>query len=207
MEAVIKNAEDSKDKYTTYREMTGRHKLAMKHGFYLEALLIDYAMLEDRLFSFLWAAGAVGNLKATKIKFGVPKNREALRQVFYSFFEEDKKISIYDIASKINVVLSMIAFAENCYDGDNEYLIALHKGMNTLDLVKLKETLTAVNEWRKYRNEVIHGVMNKNIAALNESVENHAEMGMTYARVIDNETKKLQRRKYIRQSVGLSLNK
>ena len=53
-EIIISTAKTNTDKYNTYTFMITRHKEAVKHGFCFEALLIDYAILEDRLVAFLW---------------------------------------------------------------------------------------------------------------------------------------------------------
>ena len=46
---TIRPVTDNKDKQRTYSEQMGRYARATRGAFYLEALLIDYAMLEDRL--------------------------------------------------------------------------------------------------------------------------------------------------------------
>ena len=47
------------EKYQVYRYSMARYAKAMKEGFFFEAILIDYAMIEDRLRSFLWHAGGL----------------------------------------------------------------------------------------------------------------------------------------------------
>lgn len=47
---TIQPVTDNRDKQRTYSEQMGRYARAMRGAFYLEALLIDYAMLEDRLY-------------------------------------------------------------------------------------------------------------------------------------------------------------
>lgn len=61
-EIIISTAKTNTDKYNTYTFMITRHKEAVKHGFCFEALLIDYAILEDRLVAFLWAAGVMNDM-------------------------------------------------------------------------------------------------------------------------------------------------
>ena len=45
-------------KYANYTEQMGRLKKAMANGFYLEAIFIEYAVLEDRLESVLRHSGS-----------------------------------------------------------------------------------------------------------------------------------------------------
>lgn len=47
------------EKYQVYRYSMARYAKAMKEGFFFEAILIDYAMIEDHLRSFLWHAGGL----------------------------------------------------------------------------------------------------------------------------------------------------
>lgn len=44
-------------KYANYKEQMGRLKKALTHGFYLEAIFIEYAIMEDRLESALRHSG------------------------------------------------------------------------------------------------------------------------------------------------------
>ena len=48
---------DNKDKKLTYSHNLKRYNKAMRDGFYFEAILISYAMMEDRLRSFLYHMG------------------------------------------------------------------------------------------------------------------------------------------------------
>lgn len=47
---------DNTEKKATYQEQMRRYRKAMKDGFYFEAMLIDYAVLEDWLRSMLYHA-------------------------------------------------------------------------------------------------------------------------------------------------------
>ena len=105
------------------------------------------------------------------------------------------------------MILSLIDFSQQEYDGADRYLLALRKGMNDLNLQKISENLALLKDWLKYRNEVIHGAMTKDIYALYENIEEKAVQGLAYARVIDNEAKKLMRRDYIRKSVRMPVKK
>ncbi len=49
--------QDNMQKYENYREQMGRLKKALSSGFYLEAVFIEYAILEDRLESILRHSG------------------------------------------------------------------------------------------------------------------------------------------------------
>ena len=49
---------DNQQKYENYRVQSRRLASALRSGFYLEAVFIEYAIIEDRLESALTHAGA-----------------------------------------------------------------------------------------------------------------------------------------------------
>ena len=55
----IASVGDNQEKRLTYRRWCGRYQKAMREGFYLEALLIDYALIEDALRSYLYHIGVI----------------------------------------------------------------------------------------------------------------------------------------------------
>ena len=201
METVIKNSENNTEKYATYRAMTGRHKLAMKHGFYLEAMLIDYAMLEDRLTSFIWYAGVIKNTNSRSL--GGRANKQVLNEIF----GEENLPNFRNISGKIDAVRTLISFAFKPCDKEDKYAKLLHEALNTIDLDELSQALDGVDKWREYRNEVIHAAMKKNIISLYEDLEKNAGLGMEYARVIDNAVRRLKKRPAIRRSVRMPSKK
>ena len=206
MDSIIKSAENAMDKYTTYRALTGRHKLAMKNGFYFEALLIDYAVLEDRLTSFLWYSGVTPS--AETLSLGCSGNKADLERIFIENTDKSKAPKkINSISVKIATVRALISFAEKPYDGQSRYSKLLYDALNTIELDKLSETLDGVDRWRGYRNEVIHAAMKKNVFSLYEELESNAQLGMDYARIIDNAVKKLKGRPAIRKSVKMPSRK
>ncbi len=68
---------ENMQKYYNYKEQMGRLKKALGSGFYLEAVFIEYAMMEDRLKSFLKTAGAYNEKKHWNIQ-GKLKSLKAL---------------------------------------------------------------------------------------------------------------------------------
>ena len=87
-EIIICTSKTNTDKYNTYTSMITRHKEAVKHGFYFEALLIDYAILENRLVAFLWAAGVMNDMD--NFSFGNKNNKAQLRTLYNSYMKENK---------------------------------------------------------------------------------------------------------------------
>ena len=60
-EKLIKAVTNNVSKQFTYKKLLGRYKLAIKSEFYFEAMIIVYAMLEDRLRSMLYYTGVLAN--------------------------------------------------------------------------------------------------------------------------------------------------
>lgn len=60
-ERKIAPVKDNLDKQRTYAKQKGRYKSAMSNEFYLEAIMIDYALLEDRFRSMLYHMGFLSN--------------------------------------------------------------------------------------------------------------------------------------------------
>lgn len=83
---------DNMDKCYTYAQHKGRYSQAMKYEFYFEALMIDYALMEDSLKSFLYHAGIFASRTSHKIDCSKP-NKALLNKFIVSI--EIKLMSIY----------------------------------------------------------------------------------------------------------------
>ena len=131
----IKQAITGEEKCKTYKEMMTRHKTAMKQGFYFEALLIDYAVLEDRLEAFLWAAGVFNDVGSFGL--GNKYNKSQLKELYTKCFNEKKSPKLHNISGKIEVCKSLIAFSQEKYVGNDKYLKMLHEGLQKIDNINL----------------------------------------------------------------------
>ena len=58
---------DNMQKYANYREQFGRLKKAINNNFYLEAIFIEYAIIEDRLESILRHSGKLNPEKHNQL--------------------------------------------------------------------------------------------------------------------------------------------
>ena len=63
--------------------------------------------------------------------------------------------------------------------------------------------LDDVDTWRDYRNEIIHGLLNKNVNSVNADLKAKVEDGMSYARFIDSQVKALKRKDNIRKKMKI----
>ena len=196
----IDAVKDNKDKQVTYAYQMKRYKKALNNEFYFEAMLIEYAMLEDRLRSFLFYIGALRNVEDEKLN--VAKTKGFLRSLYFGSKENaaNKKLDINQISIKENLIRATVKWAIQ-YEGkpENQYMdILKSEYVACLDMDGLLSTLDEIDKWRKYRNEVIHGLLNKNVDSLNEQLHEQVMLGMSYARFIDNQVKSLKKKNNIR---------
>ena len=205
MSKQIEKVQNGAEKYETYKAMTGRHKVAMKHGFWYEAMLIDYAILEDRLDAFLWAAGVIAEPDGASL--GNRRTRPLLTEIICKYTEAAKPAPLRNIGGKIAAVRSLLLFANDTPAPEDRYLAALAEGLRALDIDALLAVLAQIDNWRNYRNQVVHAAMNKNIYALTEDLEHNAALGLELARAIDNASRVLKRRTKIRLAARMPKNK
>lgn len=186
--------------------MLSKHRQAMDQGFYCEALMIEYAMIEDRLRSMIYHMGFLADRSKTAIW---EKARPYLQAIVseYKNEKEDDSIGITSLSNKIKIVRSVCLWTVNTEGGyqNNVHLSTLKKQLESLDLANVFQVLDEVDSWKKYRNEVVHAMMNKNIFQLEGSLRPYAQVGMKLARALDNIEKEIKRRNRIRRKVNLPL--
>lgn len=200
--AVVK---DNSDKQVTYREQLGKYKRALNNEFYFEALLIVYAVLEDRMRSFLYYIGAVRRADSTKLN--VSRTKSILRRLYFGLDEEaeGKRIDLTQISAKQQLIASTITWTLE-YEGvpEESYLAILKDQYEScLNMDSFLSTLDAINDWRDYRNEIIHGLLNKNVESINAELKEQVEKGMGYARFVDSQVKALKRKDLIRKTMKI----
>ena len=202
----IKPVTDNKDKQNSYRENLRRYNKAMQEGFYLEAILIDYAILEDRLRSYMYHLGLLNTKDSYKANG--TKAKKSLKGILsdYKRNDENDSFNINSISGKIKIIRCTLLWAEQeHFDSDDKYLKVLRGQYDRyLDVDGLLETLSEIDIWRDYRNEIIHSLFNKNTYSLNEDIAVQAEKGMQLARFVDNQVKCLKKGNRIRRSINLS---
>lgn len=202
---LIKRVVDNRDKQRTYREQKYRFKRAVSNEFYLEALMIDYALLEDRLRALLFHMGFLTDRNATKIW---KMKKQFLNDVVSKYKEpkENGTLTISSISGKIKIIRCVLLWSNDTRETNDQdaHLRALKNRCNTTDASKLLSTLNEVQNWCRYRNEVIHGLMNKNVEDLSQKLEEMVNKGKILADSIDNQVKLFKKGNVIRKSVNLS---
>lgn len=197
-EAIIKKVENNYEKKEIYAKEIEKYNVAIKNEFYLEALVIAYAMLEDRLNSFLYHSGCCNRkLNITK------KFKKEIRSV-WGIEDSQSKITIKRISSKCDYIKNMIKWAENsCKENESEFEILLKSKIEGIDIGALRESIASLEKWCNARNEIIHGLLNKNSTYLDEQLKKYAEEGFKIARDIDSIISEYKRNGNIRKKLNI----
>ena len=208
-ERLIKPVESNADKRKTYTHELGQYRKAMESDFYLEAMMIVYGYMEDRLRSFLYHCGALAERKSTKV--AVAKTRPDILQIVqhYKRDKENDQLGISSITGKIKIVRCLLIWAgttEGIPD-NNKYLKTLKSQLEGTDIGGLLDTLEQIEAWCKYRNEAMHALMNKDIKSLYSELQQRDADGMKLARFIDSQIKPLRYGNRIRRAVNLPIEK
>jgi hypothetical protein len=175
----------------------------MREGFYFEAMLIDYALMEDALRSYLYHVGVIAERSSKRAcKKAIP-----LRNLIASYLpKEENGLGISTISGKMKIVRATLLWRlDDTKDlPDDPYLKALDKQYSErIDCEEYLDLLRRVDDWRGYRNEVMHALMNKNLAALDEHLAEKCEEGMTLARELQAQVKRVKYGNRIRRSMKL----
>lgn len=206
MKPMIKPVKDNKDKERTYRDLMGKHSKAMRYEFYIEAMMIDYAMLEDRLRSFLYHIGIYNDRNAYKVT-GRNNITTSLKSIMAKYITEGENTSLNvgNISGKMKIIRCTLQWYEDIEgEPEDKYLKALKKKYDGIDVAGLLDTLEKVSEWKDYRNEVMHAALNKNIDNLYQDIAIRAENGKIFGRFIDSQVNELKKTKdNIRKAMGM----
>lgn len=183
MENFVKRVEDNQDKCNTYKKYCDQYKLALHHEFYLEAIMIDYAMMEDRLLSLLTHLGIVSqkNNKLCVSKFCRSSLKEFLN------IKPNGAIRLDQITAKRNILHFLLnVSAEQIQTLSEErlrlYYIRLQNALYAYGgKVSLSDLLDGIENWCDKRNQYVHALFNKNYTALQEGLDDYVKTGKALA--------------------------
>ncbi len=192
----IKPVQDRDDKQKTYKQHLIQYGKAMKEYFYFEAILIDYACLEDRLKYMLFYLGVLESEQDYKIR-GKSQRVKEFREILRDYVDQKANMSISSISGKRKIVESVFLLAAEQEKPENEITRitlwnALHDESHTADML---QTLKDIQDWCQYRNEIIHSLMNKNLESLNEQIRERAQEGYMLFRRLDQQVQWVKRKK------------
>lgn len=179
---------DRHDKYITYQKQLTQLNKAIKEGFYFEAILIDYACLEDRLRYALYYLGVLKSEKDYKVTNPNSVSAKTFRAILREYEGPKANMDISSISGKRKVVGSVIHFVQDNHDRQFDDIIRQSLLNSLQDVSRIEEMLGLLNEienWCSYRNEIIHSLMNKNTDSVYEKVEEQAIKGFDLFRRLD----------------------
>ena len=204
----VKTILNNKDKQNTYKHLLGKYRKAVNSECYFEALLIVYAMLEDRLRSMIYHSGGLTNRSAKSFckKGGVDTTiRDLIRD--YIADNEDDSLGLSTIKNKMKIIRCLTKWSsETEKQYDDEYILLLKAQYESIDAYELLEQLEQLRVWLDYRNEIIHGLLNKNMDSLYSELYIRVEDGMKMARYFDSQCKVLKKNNKIRRYLKLQNN-
>ena len=147
-ERKIKPVSDNYDKCNTYRKNMGRYKLAIKHKFYFEAMMICYSVMEDRLNSWLYYLGC--RKTTSSYKFDCKVCKDKLRPLVEKYMPgQSKNLAITSISGKRKIVKATLLWAKDGYPGADEdkYYSSVWEVYQTLDVDEVLSCLERCEEW------------------------------------------------------------
>ena len=196
----MQTVQTGKEKQLVYAHEYRRLKKALQEEFYLEAIVISYAIMEDRLVAFFHHAGIVSRQNETL----------AINRPIYPYMREllgwdkDASIRIKDISVKMDLIRKLLFLTEDrAAQIDNDvaraadsrkkkaalrksYMVSLQRQIDkTIDREAVLEILDRLEPWRNERNQLIHALLNKTATSSEAAQEECAYTGQDLARGID----------------------
>ena len=195
----MQTVKTGKEKQIVYAYEYRRLSKALSEEFYIEAVSIDYAVIEDRLVAFLHHAGIVSR---TNDKLSI---NGSVSLFIHKILDKQmtEPIRIKNISVKMDVIEELLHLSEEkAIEIDNEikemtnskgkrlaqngYMAALQKKIShTLDKNAVEEILSKLDPWRNERNQLIHGLLNKTVYSSIEAQKACAEQGQGLSRMLD----------------------
>lgn len=201
----IQTAVDNKDKQHTYAYWKRRYTLAMKYGFYFEAMMIDYALLEDRLASVLYHSGVMKNRQKLSMDAGATKKIFRQMMMDQGLFSENERLQLKNISGKVKLLRTILLWvdsSENVQESER-FLKALKYQYESADIGGSMDALDKILDWCAYRNEIVHASLNKNVESLYEEIEKRAAEGFDLANFLDSQERIIKKSGAIRKAANL----
>lgn len=173
-------------KHMQYTQTLSKLNKALKQGFFYEAIMLDYALIEDRLTELLWYLGFVnkGNSDPVVSK----KSRKSVRKLLH--LSDNSRFGINKISVKISILNSLCkddAF-DDAYLNDVSYYIKTRIGKD-----EIENLLNNLIMWKNKRNGYVHGLMDKVPSDVEPELETIAKTGKELFRIVDSYCKKAEK--------------
>ena len=177
--SFLVQTEDNQDLYQSYRRNMARFKSAMEAKFYYEAMLIDYALLEDITHEFLYHIGLFE-------KQNQPAHNKKVEKKLLAILGYDMTqvttLKTGTISSKVGILRGLAEWVcgENNYDSNDRYQCALRRAMEGTDPQCILDTCDHISWWLKYRNEIMHAMLKRNPYSMDAEISAIALEGKEY---------------------------
>ena len=189
-ERLIQPVANNEEKREIWAHLMARYQIALKQGFYLEAMMISYAALEDRLISCLYHMGVFCNRNSFKL--GTKKTKQIINRIFQENDFVCKRYYFNNISAKLSAVLAIVKEVQKGNDSYEPYYRTLmavcKKKINVAEILGLEMEIL---HYCDVRNEIVHASLNKNYLCLQQKLRQCAEDGMRFARYFDNMTRRI----------------
>lgn len=202
MNTNFERVTNNQEKFITYKAQMERFKLARDQGFLFEAIFILYAVMEDRLSSFLFHAG-VSNCNRDKIT----TNKKVRPQLDEIFTHEDKNLfTVRKISNKIDLIQSLLTWAGTYGfdDSSTDFKDILAKQVNqTPKAAEMISILGEIQNWCRSRNELVHALLNRKVENQEARLQLLTDDGYTYCRKLNNFVRSFKKGNTIRKQFNI----
>jgi hypothetical protein len=170
------------DKYLTYRYSFAKLKKAMTNEFYFEAILIEYAIIEDRIHSFFRRLGFLN--ESGKLPEG---KRKLLKRTFHK-----QTLRWTDISVKIKLIETLISL-ESIHvinHEDKTYLLELFFRIKPFH-DEIQQIILQLSPWLKMRNRYVHALMEYKTNTIEDELKAFVTQGESIIRNLDQIVKRI----------------
>ena len=169
-----------------YSYTIGRLQRAVKNGYCYDAIMLEYAMIEDRITEILYDCGIVNRtqsgLKVTN------RSRKPLRKLLT--IKENGAFGINNIQTRIDILKRLTSDDIDFSDHFSFLQSYIRMKMDEEEFLAL---LSSVEEWKYQRNGFVHGLMEKVPYGIDEHAMRLADTGYKLFRKLDNVSRKIEK--------------
>ena len=199
----VQNNEEKQITYATYKSQLAK---AIKYEFYLEAMMIEYGIMEDRMRSFIYHIGGLPSRMS--IRIAGKQTKDNLKNIVsnYRTSEEKDNLGITNITGKEKIIRCVLRWSldEDRHINNDKYLDILYKQINErINAHELLKLLDRIDDWCGFRNEVVHALLNKSVTSLNIQLADQILIGKQLSEEISGYTEKIKYRNRVRRAVGM----
>ena len=158
----MQNISNANEKNEIYKVLISKYQKAIKHEYHFEAMMILYAIIEDRTTSFLYHIGFTSENEKAKAS-------NTTKQYIISILGSEKKRNnpfknLHDKLNSIKIILNY-GNKSQCVVGENTYMSDLQKfvrikAKETKTFKKLSDAISELDKFRELRNKLTHDLCN-----------------------------------------------